>query len=136
MMRKEDDEKETAIKAIHLAFTWTLSCHEFSRSSIILLSPECSYQCPITPTFYVTATASTLCHVGSIKDALTGVNLLRLGAQRGHQRFSTARIGSLTRVRFNKLPSRTKLQTACEQGSLWLIECSLNILNIQYYKTH
>ena len=28
-------------------------------------------------------------------------------------------------TRFNKLPSRTKLQTACEQGSLWLIECSL-----------
>ena len=28
-------------------------------------------------------------------------------------------------ARFNKLPSRTKLQTACEQGSLWLIECSL-----------
>ena len=27
--------------------------------------------------------------------------------------------------RFNKLPSRAKLQTACEQGSLWLIECSL-----------
>ena len=32
--------------------------------------------------------------------------------------------------RFNELPSRTKLQTACEQGSLWLIECSLQIINI------
>ena len=27
--------------------------------------------------------------------------------------------------KFNKLPSRAKLQTECEQGSLWLIECSL-----------
>ena len=39
-------------------------------------------------------------------------------------------------TRFNKLPSRTKPQTACEQGSLWLIECSLKIINIQYYKMH
>ena len=39
-------------------------------------------------------------------------------------------------TRFNKLPSRTKLQTACEQGSLWLIECSLKIINIQHYKMH
>ena len=39
-------------------------------------------------------------------------------------------------TRFNKLPFRTKLQTACEQGSLWLIECSLKIINIQYYKMH
>ena len=26
-------------------------------------------------------------------------------------------------TKFNKLPSRAKLQTACEQGSLWIIEC-------------
>ena len=36
----------------------------------------------------------------------------------------------LTSLRmFNKSPSRAKLQTACEQGNLWLIECSLNYKN-------
>ena len=37
---------------------------------------------------------------------------------------------------FNKLPSRTKLQTACEQGSLWLIECSLKKKKKKKKKIH
>ena len=35
-------------------------------------------------------------------------------------------------TRFNELPSRTKPQTACEQGSLWLIERSLNFFKYTY----